>query len=168
MLATILFLVFPAAMVLAACLDAFTMTIPNRLTIAFALLFAPAAAFAGLPLADIGLHLAAGAAMLAVAFGLFAMGWIGGGDAKFFAATALWLGWGGLLAYALYFSLIGGALTLAILAARAVPLPALLGRAQWLLRLHDARSGIPYGIALAVAGLIIYPATPWMQALVAG
>jgi prepilin peptidase CpaA len=168
MIATILFLVFPAAMVLAACLDAFTMTIPNRLTVAFALLFAPAAAFAGLPLAGIGLHLAAGAAMLAVAFGFFAMGWIGGGDAKFFAATALWLGWSDLLTYALYFSLIGGALTLAILAARAMPLPALLGRAEWALRLHNAKSGIPYGIALAAAGLIIYPATSWMQAFGAG
>lgn len=168
MLATILFLVFPAAMVLAGCLDIFTMTIPNRLTLAFALLFAPAAAYAGLPLAEIGLHLTAGVAMLAIAFGFFALGWIGGGDAKFFAATVLWLGWSDLLAYALYFSLIGGGLTLAILAARSMPLPAVLGRAEWALRLHDAKSGIPYGVALAAAGMIVYPASLWMHAFAAG
>ena len=38
------------------------------------------------------LHVAAGAAVLAVTFALFAFGWIGGGDAKLAAATALWLG----------------------------------------------------------------------------
>lgn len=164
MIGTLLLLVFPAAMVLAACLDFFTMTIPNRLTVGLALAFVPAALLAGLPLADVGLHLTAGAAMLAVAFGLFAMGWIGGGDAKFFAATALWLGWPNLMVYALWFSLIGGALTLAILFARTVPLPAPLGRAEWAARLHSAKSGIPYGIALAAAGLIVYPATAWMAA----
>ena len=32
-------------------------------------------------------------------------------------------------------------------------------RHPWIERLHDARTGIPYGIALACAGLVIYPHT---------
>jgi prepilin peptidase CpaA len=32
------------------------------------------------------------------------------------------------------------------------------------LRLHDAGGGVPYGIALAAAALLIYPDTPWMRA----
>jgi prepilin peptidase CpaA len=102
--------------------------------------------------------------MLTVAFALFAFGWIGGGDAKFFAATALWIGWSDLLAYAFWFSLLGGGLTIALLFARRVPLPATFGHMDWLVRLHDARQGIPYGIALAAAGLIVYPETIWMAA----
>lgn len=164
MLDPLLLLAFPAVMILAACFDAFTMTIPNRLTIGFALAFVVAAALAGMPLADISQHILAGFAMLALAFALFSLGWIGGGDAKFFAATALWLGWSHLLPYALWFSLLGGGLTLLILFARRVPLPATLGNVEWVARLHDASKGVPYGIALAGAGLIVYPATIWMTA----
>ena len=162
MLDPVLLLVFPAAMALAACFDFFTMTIPNRLTVGFAAAFLVAAAFAGMPLAEFGQHLLAGLAMLAVAFTLFALGWIGGGDAKFFAATATWLGWSHLIEYAFWFSLLGGGLTLLILFARRVPLPMPLGEVGWVARLHDARQGIPYGIALAAAGLVVYPATLWM------
>ena len=108
MLGMAFLIIFPAAMALAACFDLFTMTIPNRLTIVFAVLFLPAALYAGMPGADIGMNVAAGMAMLAVAFALFAFGWIGGGDAKFFAATVLWLGWPYLLEYVLVFSVIGG------------------------------------------------------------
>ena len=64
--------------------------------------------------------------MLVVAFVFFARGWIGGGDAKLAAATALWLGFDHLLAYLLYASLFGGLLTLVLLQVRTMPLPSLL------------------------------------------
>ncbi|MDP2626103.1 MAG: NAD(P)-binding domain-containing protein, partial [Candidatus Rokubacteria bacterium] len=48
-------------------------------------------------------------------------------------------------------ALLGGALTLAILIARRCPLPATLTSIGWIGRLHDSKSGVPYGIALAVA-----------------
>ncbi len=161
MVGTIVFLFFPAAMAAAACIDFFTLTIPNRLSIGFAVLFFPAALVAGLPLHDIGMHVLAAAAMLAVGVALFAFGWIGGGDAKFFAATALWLGWPHLLPYIVWFSLVGGGLSLALVVARRMPIPLLVAHAEWALRLHDRRNGVPYGVALAAAGLIVYPATIW-------
>lgn len=160
-----LILVFPAAMVLAACFDFFTMTIPNRLVVAFAAAFVVVAAAAGMGMEAFAMHLGAGAAMLAVGFTMFCLGWIGGGDAKFFAATALWLGWEYLLGYALLFSILGGGLTIALLMARRLPLPSPLDRAGWATRLHDPRTGVPYGIALAAAGLMIYPKTPWIAQL---
>jgi prepilin peptidase CpaA len=88
---------------------------------------------------------------------LFAMGWVGGGDAKLYAAASLWLGWNLFFEYTLIASLLGGALTLALLALRRVPLPAMLHGQVWLLRLADKHSGVPYGIALAVAALAILP-----------
>ena len=35
----------------------------------------------------------------------------------------------------------------------------------WLVRLHAKDSGIPYGIALAIGALMIYPETEWVQAV---
>jgi prepilin peptidase CpaA len=35
----------------------------------------------------------------------------------------------------------------------------------WLVRLHNPKEGVPYGIALAAAGLLVYPQTPFMAAL---
>ena len=34
---------------------------------------------------------------------------------------------------------------------------------DWVKRLHRLDGGVPYGIALAAAALLIYPYTPWMQ-----
>ena len=85
----------------------------------------------------------AGAAVLALTFALFGFGWIGGGDAKLAAATALWLGFDTLMEYFLVASIAGGGLTLAILALRKLPLPAIALRWDWLSRLHhpeDRRS----------------------------
>ena len=151
---------FPAAMTLAAVTDLLTMTIPNRLSLAIAAGFGLACLVAGLGLPQTAVHVSAGAAMLVFGFACFAFGWIGGGDAKLFAAAALWFGWERLGEYALVTGLLGGGLTLLILALRQVPLPPALHQG-WLLRLHDPKAGVPYGIALAAAAIILYPHTIW-------
>jgi prepilin peptidase CpaA len=155
---------FPAAMIYAAASDLVTMTISNRLSIGLFLGFFLVAVLIGMPLAEIGRHLIAGAIVLVFAFGFFARGWIGGGDAKLAAATALWLGLAHLMDYLLVAAVIGGMLTLVILQARRWPLPRPLARRPWIARLHAIETGIPYGIALAAAGLIVYPETVFMQA----
>lgn len=168
MFATLLvLLVFPTAMAFAAASDLITMRISNRVSLALLAGFAVAALAVGLPLATIGWHVAAAALVLAVCFGFFSFGWMGGGDAKLASACALWLGWGLLLDYALLASVLGGALTLVIVLARTVPLPAVLLHHGWATRLHHAKTGIPYGIALAAAGLILYPHSVWMAAAAA-
>src|SRR5690606_7578768 len=95
-------LMFPALMAFAASSDLFTMTISNRLSLLLAAGFVLLAIATGMSLAEIGLHLAAAAMVLVVAFGLFSQGWIGGGDAKLAAATALWFGFDYLLDYMIY------------------------------------------------------------------
>jgi prepilin peptidase CpaA len=155
-------LLFPALMAFAASSDLLTMTISNRLTLALAGGFFLLTIATGMSFAAIGMHLAAGALVLAVCFGFFSAGWIGGGDAKLAAATALWFGFDYLMDYLVYASLFGGVLTLALIQFRRLPLPAPLARQAWILRLHEAGGAVPYGIALAAAALIIYPKTGWM------
>jgi len=157
-------LLFPALMAFAASSDLLTMTISNRLSLALAGGFFLLIPVTGVGLHVVGMHLAAAAVVLMVAFLFFSQGWIGGGDAKLAAATALWFGFDHLLDYLIYASLFGGALTLAILQFRKIPLPAVLARQDWILRLHETDGGIPYGVALAAAALTIYPKTGWMPA----
>jgi prepilin peptidase CpaA len=155
----------PALLAFAAASDLLTMTISNKLSLAVAAGFVLLAVLGGMNAHELLLHVGAGAAVLVVAFGLFAMGWIGGGDAKLAAAIALWFGFGDLLQYLAYAALVGGVLTFLIMQFRRWPLPAALGAQGWLLRLHEARSGIPYGIALAIGALMVYPETAWMKAI---
>jgi len=150
-------MVFPALLAIAAGWDLASYTIPNRIPLAIVAVFAMFALSAGLPLPQFGLHLAAGLVALAAGFAMFAAGYIGGGDAKLFAAAALWFGFRDLPAFGLTAAVLGGGLTLAILAARRVPLPAGLVQQGWIARLHDSRSGIPYGVALAAGALVVLP-----------
>ncbi len=152
-------LVFPLLMIFAALADLFTMTIPNRVSLVLIAAYLVLALYLRLPLATVGLHVSCGLAMLALTFTMFQMGWIGGGDAKLAAATALWLGWPSLFEYGLAASLIGGALTLAILALRHYDLPEKLLSVGFIAKLAEKNGGVPYGIALALAGLMIYPHT---------
>ena len=80
-------------------------------------------------------------------------------------ATALWFGFAHLLDYMIYASLFGGALTLLLLQFRRLALPEALAKQPWIQRLHDQAGGVPYGIALAAAALIVYPDTGWMSAI---
>src|SRR6476646_10338136 len=116
-------MLFPALMAFAAASDLFTMTISNRVSLALAAGFLALALLSGMAFYDILSHLGAGAAVLVVAFGCFAMGWIGGGDAKVAAAGALWFGFAHLMEYLLYASVFGGALTLLLIQLRQWPLP---------------------------------------------
>jgi prepilin peptidase CpaA len=158
-------LLFPALMAFAAASDLFTMTISNRVSLALAAGFLVLALLSGMGPYDILTHIGAGAAVLVIAFACFAMGWIGGGDAKVAAAAALWFGFGHLMDYLLHASLFGGALTLLLLQFRQWPLPYAFAGQAWLLKLHAKESGIPYGIALAIGALAIYPETDWIKAV---
>jgi prepilin peptidase CpaA len=157
-------MLFPAMMSFAASSDLLTMTISNRVSLVLVAGFFVLALVVGMDAMDVLSHAGAGAAVLVAAYLCYLRNWIGGGDAKLAAATALWLGFDYLLNYLVYTSLFGGALTLLLLQFRMWPLPRGLAGRLWLERLHHIDNGVPYGIALAAAALCIYPETPWMAA----
>jgi prepilin peptidase CpaA len=90
---------FPALMALSASMDLLTFTIPNLVCVSLALGYLVLAASLGVPAADIALNISCALAILALAFVMFNLGWVGGGDAKLAAATAIWLGWSSILDY---------------------------------------------------------------------
>ncbi|MCV9938005.1 prepilin peptidase [Boseaceae bacterium BT-24-1] len=162
----LILVIFPAAMAYAAASDIVSMTISNRLCLVLVASFALCAISVGMTWTQLGWHLASGFLVLAVCFGFFAAGWIGGGDAKLAAATALWFGFDQLLPYVLISSFAGGALTLALLRLRKMPLPRPAVGWSWAQRLHDKDEGVPYGVALAFAALVVLPDTAiWRAAI---
>jgi prepilin peptidase CpaA len=156
---------FPTIMAFAASSDLLTMTISNRVSIVLVGGFLALALLSGMAPTEFLSHAGAGAVVLIVTFGFFTRGWMGGGDAKLAAATAIWFGFDYLLNYLVYASMLGGALTLLLIQFRLVPLPGLLAGQFWAQRLHQQGGDVPYGIALAGAALLVYPETPWMKAI---
>lgn len=159
-------IIFPAAMIYAGIMDLLTMKIRNIVVVIVAVSYFLFAPLAGFTLNEIGLSLAVAAAVFIVTFGFFAAGWIGGGDAKLAAATALWFGWEHAMPYFIYATIAGGLLTLAIIGFRSMMLPASFYRREWIVRLHQSKSGIPYGAAFAFSALIVFPQTDWLAAVV--
>ena len=166
-MSTIALLYFPLAMAFAASSDLLTMRISNKLVLFLAAGFVVMALALEMPLQQFAMHLLCAFIVLVVAFAMFALRWIGGGDAKLAAATTLWLGFGLTLPYLAYTALLGGVLTLAILFLRRMPMPGIVATMPWLTRLLDRKQGIPYGVAMAVAGLLTYSNTAIFERLVA-
>jgi prepilin peptidase CpaA len=124
------------------------------------------AAFAlGLSPQTIGIHAGIGFAALIAGMAMFALNWIGGGDAKLFAAAGLWLGWPASLDYLLITCVAGGALALSLLALRSIWLRPLaqLGPA-WFGRLATPGESVPYGVAIAIGALAAFANSTPMQA----
>lgn len=161
MIEALILVIFPFCMVYAAVSDMITMTIANRVSVLLVATFLIVAPLTGMPVAVVGMHVLAAAAVLCVTFTLFAFGTMGGGDAKLLAATALWMGFGMPLAeYMVVGAVWGGTLTLMILAYRNSPISDVTGNFVLLRNFADRRVGIPYGIALGAAGLMVFPSSP--------
>ena len=158
-------LVFAFIMVYAGLTDLTTMKIPNGLVLLFLLAYVVLVPFAGFTVYEIAWSAAVAAGVLIVAFILFAFGWIGGGDAKLAAVTALWFGADHTAAYLLYTALLGGVFTLGLLQFRILTLPDWLQNRSWIARLHSQWSDVPYGVAMALAALIVFPETRWMTTI---
>ncbi len=158
--------IFPFMMIFSSFSDLFSMSISNKVSLILIGGFAVFAFSIGMDYQTIFSHLTIFALVLAIGFGLFSFNIIGGGDAKFAASTALWLGWGHTGEYILLASFLGGLLTILILKFRANLVPAKLNTIEWVLRLHDNKNGAPYGIALGLSALLVYPSTPWMAQVI--
>jgi len=166
LLLTLPILIFPALVITAALRDVVSYTIPNWISAALVAAFPVAALAQGLPFQTMGINLGVGVAALILGMFMFAMRWIGGGDAKLFAAAALWLGWPAVPVYLGVTGIAGGAVAVGLLSLRS-PLVAgyVVNSPAWLRRLAEPGENVPYGVAIAVGGLTAFPASALMQGL---
>ena len=145
------------ALVTAAGTDFISRRIGNRLNGAIALgapLFWWASDLALWP--GVAMQIGVALVCLAILAGLFALRMMGGGDVKLLTALALWIEPAAFLELIILMAIFGGVLTLAM-------------GAWHVARRQRDRLTIPYGVAIAAAGLWILtthylpgPATSWV------
>lgn len=155
-------LIFPFALIFAGITDAMSFTIPNRISFALFIGFMVLVPFSGLTLAEIGSHVMVGFFMLVVGFILFARGYFGGGDAKIIAAASLWLGPEYTGMFILIAAFFGGVLSVIVLKIYQTPFPSWLANQKWLINYQTGTAAVPYGIAIGLAGLSVYPYSHWL------
>lgn len=133
---TIITLAGIALFIVAAYGDVKSFRIPNLLVAAIALLALVRLVAIGDPsvaLYTVGTSLA----VLSIGFVLFALGYIGGGDAKLIAAAALLIGYRDLYSFLVFMCICGGIMSIVVFAAR---------------RKTKSKLYVPYGVAIATAG----------------
>ena len=146
-LATVLALVALACVVAAAGFDLWRFEIPDTLSV---VLIGTAIGY-GLLTPGFGWlsHIAATLLFFAVGVGLFALGWMGGGDIKLMTGIAAWTGLWGLVFQLLATSIAGGLMTLLILAVRFGVARAGIAEAR-VPKVFHADAPIPYAVPIAI------------------
>ncbi|QDH75090.1 prepilin peptidase [Brevundimonas sp. M20] len=152
--------IMPVLVIVGGLNDLTTMKIPNWISGLLVLSFLPVAFISGLGPVGFAVHLGVGFAALVVGAGMFALRWIGGGDAKLMAAACLWLGLQGSGMFLVYTGLMGGLFCLFLMLARGHSRPYLAGAPGWVVQLMEPKGDIPYGVAIAAGALLAYPASP--------
>jgi prepilin peptidase CpaA len=94
---------------------------------------------------------------------MFALRWIGGGDAKLLAAAGLWLGVGGIGTFLMWTTITGGLFGLSLIFARYWAQPYAGLGPRWVGRLLAPKGDIPYGIAIAAGALAAFPECALMR-----
>jgi prepilin peptidase CpaA len=151
---------------LGAMTDLVSFRIPNWISLASVALFFAAALIGGMGWAEMGWHVLVGFGALVAGMVFFAAGMIGGGDAKFFAAGALWMGPAYILKYCFVFALIGGGVAALLIVARSPRVAMALNHLPYSAKLLNSKSGLPYGVALGLGAMIVLPMTPmFLQSL---
>ena len=161
--------VFPALVIVGGLHDLITMKIPNWVSLALIAAFFPVALLIGVAPMDVAVHVGVGVGALLVGMGMFAAGWIGGGDAKLLAASCLWMGVSGILPFLIWTGLAGGAFCLLLMTARQYfPMVAPTASQGWVVNLMQPKGDIPYGVAIAVGALLALPESGLVVAFVSG
>lgn len=128
-------------MIAAAISDLRSRSISNRLNLGIAALVIPYWIAIGMPIwPDIPMQLGAAFAVFLVFVGLFAIGAMGGGDVKMIGAVMLWIPLSLFLPTLTVMAVAGGILSAAMLV-------------QSKMRPSDKAIEVPYGVAIAAAGL---------------
>jgi prepilin peptidase CpaA len=157
----LLYGVVVALLAIACYTDLRSLRIPNAVPIAVAGLFLPFAIATEMGVNEVLWHLAAGAAVLAAGFAVFAIGLrFGGGDIKLLSALALWCGFSNFLPFFVAMSFAGGALAALVFLARQTGVPV------WL-AVHDVhipafalergKAYVPYAPAIALGFVSLGP-----------
>lgn len=141
-------------MVLVIWLDATAFTIPNWLC-GLVLALYPIMLFLPHEPVDWPMAIAAMSGMFVAGYVIFALGWMGGGDIKLLTACALWTGVAALWDFMIYTALLGGVLSIVLLAGRNGLEKLARFNPEKLPKIFRQKAPVPYGLAIAFAFVIL-------------
>ncbi len=156
-------LVLIALVIIAMLSDLVQMRIPNVISVAIIFLF-PVAFLGGETPPPILDHVGAMLVVLVAGIILFAFKILGGGDVKFLSSLALWTGFGLLPSFVVILSLVGGVQVVLILVLRKYSdaIEYLLANTKIVLpEWFHREGGVPYGLSIGIAILIIFERLPF-------
>ena len=145
---------FFGLLAVAVLIDAETLRIPNRLCLALVAIY-PAYLLASPIQVDWPGALLLATAVFAAGLGAFAAGWMGGGDVKLMAATALWVGPAWFTDFLLVTAIVGGGIAVLMLSGIRFTVAQAVEAAGFA-DIRDVILGrsIPYGVAIAAGGWV--------------
>ena len=155
-------LIFMGCMLAASWNDMTSMLIPNWISLVLVAGFFIVTPFAWQGWEIFGTHILVGVIFFAIGVGMFALGWMGGGDAKLLAATSIWWVWGDLPYYLASTAIAGGVLAIFLILGRKF-FPVSILKTDWLHRLFKDEKKMPYGLALAFGALVTLPKSDLYQ-----
>ena len=153
---------FVLALLYAATTDASSMLITNKTVLVVMVAFALATPLAWDGWAVFGEHMLVGLAFFVAGFIMFAVGGLGGGDAKLMAATGLWWTAGDVLPYIFWVTILGALLAIFLLLGRNV-VPASVTTHPMVAKMFSEQKKMPYGLALTGGALIVLPSSDLVQ-----
>ncbi len=162
MIALLAHTLLPFLVLVAGAHDFFSLRIPNWLNGVIALAFFPMALMTGMPVEMMLWHGLVSVVVLAIGFGLFAAGFIGGGDAKMLAAVGLWFGWPAVGTFLVLTAIAGGILAIAMKLWSLIEIEKEVRGGAWIKRWLTFKGDLPYGIAIAAGAILALPGSWWM------
>lgn len=151
MAAQLILYLLSALLIAAAFQDMAKLTIANIFPTLILLLFPVWVAVVG-PEADIWMNGVNFLIIFGVGLGLFALKWLGGGDVKLFAATALWFDFSGIVPLVFYVTMAGAGLTVVLALLRRMVPAGVKSRFEW--AIFERKGPIPYGVAIAIGAIL--------------
>lgn len=152
---------FPMLLLIAAISDIRAFIIPNHVNLALVAAWPFAVLMCNVGLVEASFAVGLSVVMLILCFCLFAAGWLGGGDAKLIAAVTLWVGPVMVLPFVFKMVFAGASLAIILFMLRRFPLPVFAVKFDWVTSLYERKRDIPYGVAIAIGGIAVWPMTPY-------
>lgn len=144
------------ALAIAAISDLRRLEIPNWISVVLIASYIPASLLSEISYATIAVQFGVAAGLFVLGAIAYYFGLFGGGDVKLISALALWIPWQYFGQFIIYIALVGGVLAcLIIVIAKLSVFHAIRKRISWINPESGYAQPIPYGVAIAAAGLLI-------------
>lgn len=135
----------------AALSDLRSLTIPNQVPVFIIGVFAVALLWAPDSFAPLSAHFLSAVILFIVTFFMFAFNVMGAGDSKLLAALGFWIPLGQLPEFILWMTVSGAVLAaFALYIKKSGRLKSLATQSDWIAGLHEGKSAVPYGVAIAI------------------